>query len=204
MTYGDRGMARYCKALFTVLLALLLWGGAAREYSLHKELKMCRIAALLLGKPGDLSWNDTNMEGILSCHLFCIVNGFGASVSNVAAVRPREYEASSMAAVLTANITKTGVIGMVAGFPNEGMEHLLDVFEQKAREILKVVYSNEAGIGCIEAAAEKGVKVIGFSSNPTIQYPDTVAASVKFDFGKFRACFRACLVALMKSSRERG
>ncbi len=272
-------MKRYCTALLTALFLLLLWGGAAQEYSLHKELETCRIAALLPGKAGDLSWNDTNMEGILSCEeklrvhidcidnvqedefertllecgehgydlvlaageqftdavntvarqypntFFCVVNGSRADVKNVVAVRPREYEASSMAAELTARITKTGVIGMVAGYPNEGMEHLLDVFEEKARGILKergmeqvqflraytnswtdrslgrkiaeqvidsgadvlFVYSNEAGIGCIEAAADKGAKVIGFSSDPTRAYPDTVAASVKFDFGKLYA-----------------
>lgn len=46
------------------------------------------------------------------------------------------------------------------------------------------VYTNDAGLGCIEAAAEKGAKIIGFSSDATKAYPDTVIASIKFDFGK--------------------
>ena len=44
-------MARYRKALFTVLLALLLWGGAAREYSLHKERYFGEL--LQEGTPGE-------------------------------------------------------------------------------------------------------------------------------------------------------
>lgn len=117
---------------------------------------------------------------------------------------------------------ETGTAGMVAGYPNEGMEHLLDVYEETVREILEergiedaeflraytnswtdrslgrkmaeqmiesgaevlFVYSNEAGLGCIEAARDQGAKVIGFSSNPTREHPDTVVASIKFDFGK--------------------
>ena len=51
MTYGDRGMVRYRRALFTVLLALLLWGGAAREYSLHKERYFGEL--LQEGTPGE-------------------------------------------------------------------------------------------------------------------------------------------------------
>ena len=141
---------------------------------------------------------------------------------SVAAVRPREYEASYMAAVIAGNIMETGTAGMIAGYPNEGMEHLLDVYEETVREILEergiedaeflraytnswtdrslgrkmaeqmiesgaevlFVYSNEAGLGCIEAARDQGAKVIGFSSNPTREHPDTVVASIKFDFGK--------------------
>ena len=36
----------------------------------------------------------------------------------------------------------------------------------------------------IEAAKENGVKVIGFSENQNDLAPGTVAASIKFDFGK--------------------
>lgn len=46
------------------------------------------------------------------------------------------------------------------------------------------VYTNEAGLGCILAAEEKGANVIGFCSNPTEAYPDTVIASVKFNADK--------------------
>lgn len=254
---------------------LLLWGCAVQNNRL-KALEVCKIAVLLPGTAGDLSWNDTNLEGIAYCEekfqieielmpnvkdmeaeqvlveygekgydlvlasgeqftdpvntmagqypdtFFCIVNGIRADHENVSAVRPREYEASYLAAVITGNIMETGTSGMIAGYPNDGMEHLLDVYEDKVREILRergiedaaflraytnswtdrslgrkmaeqmidsgaevlFVYSNEAGLGCIEAARDLGAKVIGFSSNPTREHPDTVVASIKFDFGK--------------------
>lgn len=254
---------------------LLLWGCAVQNNRL-KALEVCKIAVLLPGTAGDLSWNDTNLEGIAYCEekfqieielmpnvkdmeaeqvlveygekgydlvlasgeqftdpvntmagqypdtFFCIVNGIRANHENVSAVRPREYEASYLAAVITGNIMETGTSGMIAGYPNDGMEHLLDVYEDTVREILRergiedaaflraytnswtdrslgrkmaeqmidsgaevlFVYSNEAGLGCIEAARDLGAKVIGFSSNPTREHPDTVVASIKFDFGK--------------------
>lgn len=254
---------------------LLLWGCAVQN-NRPKALEVCKIAVLLPGTAGDLSWNDTNLEGIAYCEekfqieielmpnvkdmeaeqvlveygekgydlvlasgeqftdpvntmagqypdtFFCIVNGIRADHENVSAVRPREYEASYLAAVITGNIMETGTAGMIAGYPNDGMEHLLDVYEEKVREILRerriedaaflraytnswtdrslgrkmaeqmidsgaevlFVYSNEAGLGCIEAARDLGAKVIGFSSNPTREHPDTVVASIKFDFGK--------------------
>ena len=46
------------------------------------------------------------------------------------------------------------------------------------------IYANKVGNGCIEAAKENGVKVIGFSENQNDLAPGTVAASIKFDFGK--------------------
>jgi len=47
------------------------------------------------------------------------------------------------------------------------------------------VYANEVGLGSIEAAKAKGVKFIGFSSDQTTIDPNTVVASVVFDFKKF-------------------
>lgn len=47
------------------------------------------------------------------------------------------------------------------------------------------VYANEVGLGCIEAAKGKGAKFIGFSSDQTSIDPDTVVASVVFDFETF-------------------
>ena len=268
-------MKRYGRGLLTGAFMLLLLGCAVSN-DRPKALEACKIAVLLPGAAGDLSWNDTNMEGIAYCEekfqiqieqmnnveetefeqvlvecgeqgydlvlasgeqftdsvntmagrypdtFFCIVNGIRADHENVAAVRPREYEASYMAAVIAGNIMETGTAGMIAGYPNEGMEHLLDVYEETVREILEergiedaeflraytnswtdrslgrkmaeqmiesgaevlFVYSNEAGLGCIEAARDQGAKVIGFSSNPTREHPDTVVASIKFDFGK--------------------
>ena len=268
-------MKRYGRVVLAGVFMLLLWGCAVHN-NRPKALEACKIAVLLPGAAGDLSWNDTNLEGIAYCEkkfqigielmnnvkdseseqvlveygekgydlvlasgeqftdpvntmagqypdtFFCIINGIRADYENVAAVRPREYEASYMAAVITGNIMETGTAGMIAGYPNEGMEHLLDVYEEKVREILRergieeaaflraytnswtdrslgrkmaeqmidsgaeilFVYSNEAGLGCIEAARDQGAKVIGFSSNPTREHPDTVVASIKFDFGK--------------------
>jgi len=47
------------------------------------------------------------------------------------------------------------------------------------------VYANAVGLGSIEAAKAKGAKFIGFSSDQTTIDPDTVVASVVFDFEKF-------------------
>lgn len=47
------------------------------------------------------------------------------------------------------------------------------------------IYANEVGLGAIEAAKQKGAKVIGFSSDQTMIDPNTVVASVKFDFETF-------------------
>lgn len=47
------------------------------------------------------------------------------------------------------------------------------------------VYANQVGLGSIQAAKEKGVKFIGFSSDQTTIDPNTVVASVVFDFGTF-------------------
>lgn len=46
-------------------------------------------------------------------------------------------------------------------------------------------YANEVTLGCIEAARSKGVKFIGFSSDQNSIDPNTVVASVVFDFEKF-------------------
>lgn len=47
------------------------------------------------------------------------------------------------------------------------------------------VYANQVGNGSIQAAKEKGAKFIGFSSNQNPIAPDTVVASVIFDFEIF-------------------
>ncbi|HHW93482.1 MAG TPA: BMP family ABC transporter substrate-binding protein [Clostridiaceae bacterium] len=47
------------------------------------------------------------------------------------------------------------------------------------------VYANEVGLGSIEAAKEKGAKFIGFSSDQNSVAPETVVASVIFDFETF-------------------
>jgi basic membrane protein A len=47
------------------------------------------------------------------------------------------------------------------------------------------VYANQVGLGSIQAAREKGVKFIGFSGDQTTIAPETVVASVLFDFETF-------------------
>lgn len=47
------------------------------------------------------------------------------------------------------------------------------------------VYANQVGLGAIQAAKEKGVKFIGFSSNQNDVAKGTVVASVIFDFKTF-------------------
>jgi basic membrane protein A len=47
------------------------------------------------------------------------------------------------------------------------------------------VYANQVGLGSIQAAKEKGVKFIGFSGDQTTIDPNTVPASVVFDFATF-------------------
>jgi len=47
------------------------------------------------------------------------------------------------------------------------------------------VYANQVGLGSIQAAREKGIKFIGFSGDQTTIDPNTVVASVVFDFEIF-------------------
>lgn len=47
------------------------------------------------------------------------------------------------------------------------------------------VYANQVGLGSIQSAKEKGIKFIGFSSNQNDIAPNTVVASVAFNFQTF-------------------
>ncbi len=154
---------------------------------------------------------------------FCVVNGSKSDGDNVAPIFPKEYEASYIASILAGHVSETGNFATIGGFPNEPMEHLLDVYEANAVAIAKeagktdakatrayanswddvalgkqmaeqmidngadtlFVYANEVGLGSIEAAKQKGVKFIGFSSDQTTIDPNTVVASVVFDFETF-------------------
>ena len=154
---------------------------------------------------------------------FCVVNGSKADGENVAPIFPKEYEASYIASIIAGYVTENGNFATIGGFPNEPMEHLLDVYETNAATIAQgrgltaskavrayanswddvalgkqmaeqmidngadtlFVYANEVGLGSIEAAKAKGVKFIGFSSDQTTSDPDTVVASVVFDFKIF-------------------
>jgi basic membrane protein A len=46
-------------------------------------------------------------------------------------------------------------------------------------------YANQVGLGAIQAAKEKEVKFVGFSANQNDIAPDTVLASIGFDFATF-------------------
>ena len=154
---------------------------------------------------------------------FCAVNGSKCDGDNVAPIFPKEYEASYVASIIAGYVTENGNFATIGGFPNEPMEHLMDVYETNAVKIAEergisgakatrayantwddvalgkqmaeqmidngadtlFVYANEVGLGCIEAAKAKGAKFIGFSSDQTTIDPDTVVASVNFDFKNF-------------------
>lgn len=154
---------------------------------------------------------------------FCVVNGTKCDGNNVAPIFPKEYEASYLASIIAGYVTENGNFATIGGFPNEPMEHLMDVYEKNAVAIAKerglsgakatrayanswddvalgkqmaeqmidngadtlFVYANEVGLGCIEAAKAKGAKFIGFSSDQTTIDPNTVVASVTFDFKNF-------------------
>ncbi len=154
---------------------------------------------------------------------FCVVNGSKYDGDNVAPIFPKEYEASYIASIIAGNVTENGNFATIGGFPNEPMEHLMDVYEKNSVDIAAsrgisgakatrayanswndvalgkqmaeqmidngadtlFVYANEVGLGSIEAAKAKGAKFIGFSSDQTTIDPDTVVASVNFDFTNF-------------------
>ncbi len=63
---------------------------------------------------------------------FCVVNGMIAKSKNVAPIFPKEYEASYLAGIIAAFVTKNGNIATVGGFPNKAMVDLLDVYEKTA------------------------------------------------------------------------
>lgn len=154
---------------------------------------------------------------------FCVVNGSKADGANVAPIFPKEYEASYLASIIAGYVTENGNFATIGGFPNEPMEHLMDVYETNAVAVAEsrgitggkatrayanswddvalgkqmaeqmidngadtlFVYANEVGLGSIEAAANKGARFIGFSSDQTVIDPETVVASVVFDFEIF-------------------
>lgn len=152
---------------------------------------------------------------------FCVVNGSFCGGKNVAPVFIKEYEASYLASIIAGNVTQSGTLGIIAGYPNTPMEHLLDVYEKNAVRLAVMrgipdprtlrcyanswtnvelgkkiaeqmidsgadtlfIYANQVGLGCIEAAKERHVKVIGFSDNQNDLGEGTVIASINFDLG---------------------
>ncbi|MEG1458334.1 MAG: BMP family protein [Acetivibrio sp.] len=63
---------------------------------------------------------------------FCVVNGSKCDGDNVAPIFPKEYEASYIASMIAGNVTENGNFATIGGFPNEPMEHLMDVYEKNA------------------------------------------------------------------------
>ena len=72
---------------------------------------------------------------------FCVVNGSKADGKNIAPIFPKEYEASYIASIIAGYVTENGNFATIGGFPNEPMEHLLDVYEKNA-----VAIAGERGI----------------------------------------------------------
>ncbi|MFT4006409.1 MAG: BMP family protein, partial [Lacrimispora sp.] len=66
---------------------------------------------------------------------FCVVNGSKSDGDNVAPIFPKEYEASYIASIIAGNVTKNGNFATIGGFPNEPMEHLMDVYEKNSVKI---------------------------------------------------------------------
>ena len=66
---------------------------------------------------------------------FCGVNGSKADGANVAPIFPKEYEASYIASIMAGYATENGNFATIGGFPNEPMEHLLDVYEANAVKV---------------------------------------------------------------------
>ena len=58
-----------------------------------------------------------------------------ASGKNTFSVYPKEEEASHLAGIIGGNLTKTGILGIIAGYPNEAMETLLDQYEKDVRQL---------------------------------------------------------------------
>jgi basic membrane protein A len=264
------------QCILPVLMFIMLAGCSAQKNEEKISLANSKIVVLLPGEAGDLSWNDMNYEGILTCQedlgitiecefnlqevefemklteyaqagydlicsagnqfaeavnsvaqqypdtTFCMINGDEGKFDNIGRIRLKEYEASYLAALIAGNLTEQGVIGMIGAYPNTAMKGLLNNYEGYMKEILKergityetslraytnswsdqmlgdkmarqmidsgadilFVYTNESGLGCIQAAEEKGAKIIGFCGNPTVVYPDTVIASIQFDSAK--------------------
>lgn len=65
--------------------------------------------------------------------VFCVVNGMAAAAPNVCPVMPKEYEASYLAGLIGGQMSKSGRIGLVGGFPNKLMIRLLNTYEWAAR-----------------------------------------------------------------------
>ena len=61
-------------------------------------------------------------------------------------------------------------------------EEMMSVLSDKQKKVVQEFYWNQKTHKQI--AKENGVKVIGFSENQNDLAPGTVAASIKFDFGK--------------------
>lgn len=81
--------------------------------------------------------------------LFCIINGSFLNQKNIVSVQIKEEEAAYIASCIAGKLTKTGVFANIAGFPNEPMKKMLDIYEKNAVRVAR-----ERGLGqarCLRA-----------------------------------------------------
>lgn len=68
---------------------------------------------------------------------FVVVNGREKESDGYTSVFIKEEEASRLAAIIAGNITKTGQLGIIGGYPNKQMDKLLTAYENNAVKIAK-------------------------------------------------------------------
>ena len=81
--------------------------------------------------------------------LFCIINGSFLNQKNIVSVQIKEEEVAYIASCIAGKLTKTGVFANIAGFPNEPMKKMLDIYEKNAVRVAR-----ERGLGqahCLRA-----------------------------------------------------
>lgn len=106
---------------------------------------------------------------------FCVINGMAAAKPNVCPVMPKEYEASFLAGLIGGQVSKTGKIGLVGGFPNKLMIRLLNTYEWAARVAKPMIEVNRAyanswsdlalGKQIASSMADAGADVLFFYAN---------------------------------------
>ena len=81
--------------------------------------------------------------------MFCIINGSFLNQKNIVSVQIKEEEVAYIASYIAGKLTKTGVFANIAGFPNEPMKKMLDIYEKNAVRVAR-----ERGLGqahCLRA-----------------------------------------------------
>jgi basic membrane protein A len=166
---ANRVAANYPKSVFCVVNGMVSQGANVAPI-FPREYEASYIAALIAGevsKAGQFAtiggFPNNAMEKLLDVYEKVsveIANGRG--LNNARAVRA--YANSWDDVSLGKQMAETMI--------NNGADTLF-------------VYANQVGLGSIQAAKEKGIKFIGFSGDQTTIDPETVVASVVFDFETF-------------------